>query len=156
MGDEAFLPALLKDMEAAESSIFCAIYMFKTDGERTEPTGLILSAMIYALSKGVSVDLLLDIDSSDSYSTKINSETGAVLARAGANIYYDSPDRRLHTKMCVIDGYISYIGSHNYTYSAMKRNGEASVRIISPEVASEAISYIRSYTDEAAPISILD
>ena len=122
--------------------------MFKTDGERTDPTSLVLSAMIYALSKGVSVSLLLDIDAADSYSTRINTETGAVLANAGAKVYYDSPDRRLHTKMCIIDGYISYIGSHNYTYSAMKRNGEVSVRIISPAVANEALSYIESLTTE--------
>ncbi|MDR2868843.1 MAG: phospholipase D-like domain-containing protein [Deferribacteraceae bacterium] len=145
IADDEFLPMLVHDIANAESSIVCSIYMFKTDGENNDTTKLILDSMVDALSRGVSVYILMDVgEGKDDFSAKYNEPTGKVLEEAGATVIYDDPQRRLHTKLFVLDDEITYIGSHNYTYSALKRNAESSVRIKSREIAIEAVNYIKS------------
>ena len=142
-GDDRLLPALVKDISAAEESINCSLYMFKTDGNDIDSTHLLLNAMLHALGNNVKLAVIFDIGDEDDLTTEFNLYTGNVLSRAGATVVYDSPDRRLHTKMCVIDDDLLYIGSHNYTFSALKRNAETTVRIRSKEVAAEALEYMR-------------
>jgi phosphatidylserine/phosphatidylglycerophosphate/cardiolipin synthase-like enzyme len=143
LADDEFYPELLKDIDRAESSIHCALYMFKTDSAPTEPTGMILSAMIQALERGVDVALLLDMADKRELSTQYNTYTGKTLEGMGARVVYDDPERRLHTKMCIIDGKTVLAGSHNYTYSAMKRNAEVSLKVHSAEVAKDAEEYLK-------------
>ena len=140
--DEKFLPSIVRDIGEAESEITCSLYMFKTDGNSSDSTGLILDGMLNALNRGVKVSLLFDEGKDDDITTEFNTYTGKVLEKAGALVVFDDPERRLHTKMCVIDSDISYIGSHNYTFSAFRRNAETTVRIKSAEIAREARQYI--------------
>ena len=44
----------------------------------------------------------------------------------------------------VIDGRYVYIGSHNFTQSALKYNHELSVMIDSPELSAEVTSYLNN------------
>ena len=140
--DNELLPMLVKDLANAKADITCSIYMFKTDGLNNDTTAVILGAMLDALSRGVTVSILMDIGDEDDLSNEYNIPTGKILENAGAVVMYDDPERRLHTKLCVIDKELVYIGSHNYTFSVLSRNAEASVRIRSPEIAAEAIQYI--------------
>ena len=140
--DNQLLPALLKDFDESRSEIRCALYMFKTDKDSSSPTSQLLNAMLRALERGVQVGIIFETAGKTDITTKYNTHTGKTLTSAGAKIVFDSPDQRLHTKMCVIDSKTVYIGSHNYTFSAMERNAEVTVRIRSPEVAAESLSYL--------------
>lgn len=140
--NEKFMQVLLSELDKAENDISCALYMFKTDGNSNDSTGLVLSAFYGALERGVSVGVVFDVEKKKDLTTVYNADTGKKLELAGAKVIYDSPDVRLHTKMCVIDKNVTFIGSHNYTHSAMKRNSEVSVRIRSEEIAAEALEYL--------------
>ncbi|GAB7141149.1 hypothetical protein RsTz2092_11120 [Deferribacterales bacterium RsTz2092] len=142
--NDEFLPPITQDISQAASEIVCAIYMFKTDSRDKGFTKLLLDSMLDALKRGVKLYIIMDVSDDDSSSTKFNRETGAKLKRAGAEVRYDEPERMLHAKTCVIDGHISYIGSHNYTFSALQRNNELTTRIVSPDVAREVATYIKS------------
>ena len=52
-------------------------------------------------------------------------------------VVYDPVTVTTHTKLLIIDGEISVVGSTNWTYSALEKNHEVSVLIRSPEVARE-------------------
>jgi len=49
----------------------------------------------------------------------------------------------MHTKLAVIDGRYTFIGSHNLTQSALKHNNELSVLVDSPAVAESTLNYIK-------------
>ncbi|QAR32850.1 hypothetical protein EP073_05360 [Geovibrio thiophilus] len=137
---------LIDDITSAERSIDMTIYMFKADREKPADTELLLLALGNAAKRGVEVRVVFDIEEDEkSFLNKANRETGAALAKAGAIVLYDSPKKRLHTKMTVIDGRIVYSGSHNYTYSAFNYNDEVTMRLESESLAAEATEYVERF-----------
>ena len=56
-------------------------------------------------------------------------------------VLFDNESKKLHAKLCLIDDNIIYTGSHNFTFSAMKRNSESSVRITSKNEAEKIKEY---------------
>ena len=71
-----------------------------------------------------------------------NSATAALLAKGGVRVFFDSPHVTSHMKTAVIDNRYVYLGSHNLTQSALRRNNELSVLIDSPEMAAEIKAYL--------------
>jgi phosphatidylserine/phosphatidylglycerophosphate/cardiolipin synthase-like enzyme len=72
-----------------------------------------------------------------------NGETAERLKKAGMDVHWDSPKKTTHTKLAVIDGRYTFIGSHNLTQSALKYNNEMSVMIDSQAVAEKTLHYIQ-------------
>lgn len=143
LADDKLLKPMIQDIENAKKNIFIAIYMFKTDDYKFNLSNLIEEALYDALDRGVRVYVVFDKGRKDDITTEFNMDTAEELKRRGAVVRFDSPKRRLHSKLMVIDEKIVYIGSHNYTHSALKYNNETSVRIESADVANEAIKYIK-------------
>ncbi|WP_022850554.1 phospholipase D-like domain-containing protein [Limisalsivibrio acetivorans] len=141
-GKELLAP-VLRDIGNAEEEILCAIYMFKTDDGRGGDTNLLRRELERAVERGIRVRILFDVeDRSGSIVNRFNKDTGEELAEAGADVHYDDPERRLHTKMMVIDRKVTYTGSHNYTYSAFNFNDEVTARVVSQGFAEEAARHI--------------
>jgi len=137
---------LIDDITSAEHSIDMTIYMFKADRDKPADTELLLLALENAAKRGVRVRVVFDIENDESsFLNKANRETGTDLAKAGAVVMYDSPKKRLHTKMTVIDRRIVYSGSHNYTYSAFNYNDEVTMRLESESLAAEATEYVEKF-----------
>ena len=80
-------------------------------------------------------------DDEDDLSNKYNEVTAKYLSKNGIKVLFDNESRKLHAKLCLIDDNIIYTGSHNFTYSAMKRNSESSVRIVSANEAEKVQEY---------------
>jgi len=53
----------------------------------------------------------------------------------------ESSGRTTHTKLVIIDGKIVFLGSHNWTQSALQRNHEVSVLIYDEDVAKILLRY---------------
>ncbi|MGB9731371.1 MULTISPECIES: phospholipase D-like domain-containing protein [Calditerrivibrio] len=141
LADDSLIKEMLSDIEFSRESIFISIYMFKTDG--TGDADQLKDALIRAAGRGVKVYVVMDVAKED-ITTEANTSTGKELSNHGIMVKYDSPLRKLHSKLMIIDEKIVYIGSHNYTNSAFSKNNETSVRIISDKIAKEAISYIKN------------
>jgi len=58
-----------------------------------------------------------------------------------ATVYLDEDTETDHMKLVIIDGYIVYVGSHNWSESGLYYNRETSVRIVNEEVAEEFENY---------------
>ncbi|HCW93814.1 phospholipase D-like domain-containing protein [Flexistipes sinusarabici] len=137
-----YLGEAVSSIENAEKNIVISIYMFKTTDYTTQDTKHIQNALIRAAEKGLDVTVIMDIEKEEGFLNEVNRETAKELAEEGINVIYDAPRTRTHTKLIVIDKKIVFIGSHNFTHSAMNYNNEASVKVISKDFAEKVLNYI--------------
>jgi len=143
--DGEFYPALVDAVDRARNEILIAVFLFKTNGfEGNRPDG-ILSRLEAAAGRGVRVTVLLERDEdSRSEVNRSNEQTAKRLRKSGIIPAFDSPEKTTHTKIAVIDGRFVFVGSHNFTQSALKYNHEMSITVDSPSLAEEMTRYIRS------------
>ena len=152
--DTAYYPALMKDLSRAHDSIAMILYLFKTTDYRTALPDRLVQMLVRKHAQGVDVSLLLNVDRGDTPHgigdslNDTNLHTAKRLEDKGIHVYLDSPRRTTHAKVVVIDKKIVYIGSHNLTQSALRYNHEVSVRIVSPDMAQEIISYMEALKNE--------
>lgn len=141
--DEGYYPAVHKAFTNARKSILCVMYMAKLDKKHTggDEYQLVID-LINAHKRGVKVLVVFDqnvkfwekgkerdiIERRSEYAYDL-------LLRAGVPVFYDSRNRVTHSKVMVIDTYITIVGSANWTYGALRKNHEASVMIKSRDVA---------------------
>jgi len=142
--DGKLLPVLIRDIAEAKKSIYIAMYMFKSYDNVKNGAGLIKKSLINASERGLDVFIAMESSADDDFVEKENKKIGNELTRHGIRLVYDNPDQRMHTKCVVIDETITFIGSHNYTNSALEHNREMTVRIVSPEAAQDALGHIKS------------
>jgi len=140
-----YFPALKDAIDRANKEITLSYYHFKTKGPPGNYPNVILTSLMDAAKRGVKVTILLEQSRDDTESTgKDNRATMGKLRKAGIRVYLDTPEKTTHTKMAVVDGKYTFIGSHNLTQSGLKYNNEISVLIDSPQAAAEASDYIKS------------
>ncbi len=156
--DGAYWLALKDAIGKAQKEITLSFFTFKTKGKGGGCPDLILASLAGAAKRGVKVVVVLERGRvPDEQLNRENMETGKRLQKKGAHVYLDAPATTTHTKMVVVDGEYTFIGSHNLTQSALKYNHEISVLIKSPQVAAEALRYINSIiTTEGEPLSDKD
>ena len=136
--------ALLQGIRDARKSVICSFYLFKTSGADGNRPRRIAEELIRAKRRGVEVTVILERDSGrkgDALGEE-NRQTASFLSRGGVKVFFDSPSVVTHVKAAVIDGRHVYLGSHNLTQSALRRNNELSVLIDSPEMAAEVTAYL--------------
>ncbi len=141
--DAEYYPAVHKAFTNAKKSILCVMYMAKLDpGHSGGDEYQLVLDLINAHKRGVKVLVIFDqnvkfwekgkkrniIERRSEYAYDL-------LLRAGVPVYYDSKSRVTHSKVMVIDKYITIVGSTNWTYGALRKNHEASVMIKSRDVA---------------------
>ncbi len=141
--DAEYYPAVHKALADAKKSILCVMFMAKLDPKHTGGAEyqLVLD-LINAHKRGVKVKVIFDqnvkfwekgkernvIEKKSEYAYELLSENGVP-------VFYDNENRVTHNKVLIIDKYITIIGSTNWTYSALRKNHEASVMIKSGSVA---------------------
>jgi phosphatidylserine/phosphatidylglycerophosphate/cardiolipin synthase-like enzyme len=143
--DRNYLPALKDAIDTAKKEITLSFFHFKTKGSQDSYPDVILTSLIAASQRGVKVLVVLEQGRDPGEgNTQENMQTLERLRKRGVIVYLDSPSTTTHTKMAVMDGKYTFIGSHNLTQSALKYNHEISVLIESPQVAAEALEYVKS------------
>ena len=144
-GQEYFF-ALRDAIDKAEHSIFVAIYLFKTDNHASNRATGILNALLKAAKRGVEITVVMErSDNPEDFINRENEKTGRRLLKAGAKVFWDRPDRKLHIKTVVIDHHLVFLGSHNLTHSAMKYNQEMSFELNDAKIANEIIKKIKGF-----------
>lgn len=148
LNDEDYVSSFVRDTAYAKDNITCALFMYKVDdynmNNLKEPMPLITSSLINAASRGVNVTMIFEVSNyEDDLSYKYNKKTAEYLKKHNINVIYDNESRKLHAKICLIDDHIIYTGSHNFTYSAMAKNSESSVKIVSFKEAEKVKEYFK-------------
>jgi phosphatidylserine/phosphatidylglycerophosphate/cardiolipin synthase-like enzyme len=139
---EEYLDRLLKEMGTAKSKIWVVMYVASYNAKyEFGVQQKIVSMLSKKYKQGVDVRVLLDASYEwDSrkrgYSKRPsdkNEDMMKALKKEGIPVRYDGFDRILHGKWVLIDDDRSILGSHNWTYSALVKNLEASVYLRSKE-----------------------
>jgi phosphatidylserine/phosphatidylglycerophosphate/cardiolipin synthase-like enzyme len=140
--DTQYFQIAKKIIQEAKHSI--QVMMFEMgyyDKYPNTPSNLLIKELIDAKKRGVRVEVILEVKEGEDRATKRNRQTGKILSEGGVDVIYDSLSKTTHTKLMVVDGHLTLLGSTNWTYYAMINNHEASVLIRSKEVAEELIDY---------------
>lgn len=136
---------LLDSIKKAEKSISVSMFVFKTSKYNSNRANIIMNALGSAAEKGISVSIVMEKGRNENDSITLdNKKTADNLIKRGVKVRFDIPDKRTHTKTIVIDDRYVFIGSHNFTHSALKYNNELSVKIDSTNLAGAVQSYINT------------
>ncbi|NPB00551.1 MAG: hypothetical protein GXO10_04175 [Crenarchaeota archaeon] len=139
--DREYYYYLLNDIEHAKHDILIMMFEMKYyPYDRYSLVDRLIDALIEAHERGVKVLVLLEYRTYFGY-IKFNLRTYYYLKEHGIDVKLDYDPTTLHDKLVIIDDKIVYIGSHNWTESALKYNHEISVRIVSPTLAKEVEEY---------------
>jgi phosphatidylserine/phosphatidylglycerophosphate/cardiolipin synthase-like enzyme len=140
--DAQYFQMAKKMIQGAKHSI--QVMMFEMgyyDDHFNTPSNLLIKELIGAKKRGVKVEVILEVKEEEDRTTKRNRHTGKILSEGGVDVIYDPLFKTTHTKLMVVDGHLTLLGSTNWTYHALTNNHEASVLIRSKEVAKELIDY---------------
>lgn len=149
LNNNNYVENIVKDIAKAKDNITCALFMYKVDNYKIndlhEAIPLITSAFVNAAKRGVKVNMIFEKSNyEDDLSNIYNIKTAKYLENNGINVVFDNISRKLHAKMCLIDNKIIYTGSHNFTYSAMQKNSESSVKIVSEKDAYDVKKFFEN------------
>ena len=133
-------------VQEAKESIYVLMYAIQVGKSEYEPVNKLCLDLIEAHKRGVRVEIILEHTSAkrDKLLNKANQQALDLLSKQGIKARFDDPGKTLHSKVIIIDGYITILGSHNWTYTAFQRNNESSVLIKSRKVAQKFIRYFRT------------
>lgn len=139
LNDRNYYPVLLETLSRANKSIHVVMFLFKSDTDVVEK---IVELLIAKSRQGIDVKVVLE------NSEDVNELTYRRLLEGGVAVRFDSRAHTTHAKLVIVDGKIVIVGSHNFTYSAMERNHEASVMVISQSVAEMEERYFQKIWSE--------
>ncbi|MBN1470261.1 MAG: hypothetical protein JW925_00645 [Syntrophaceae bacterium] len=141
--NENFLPKLIKSIDEAQDEILISVFSFKAGEHKKSYPDRVASHLAKAVKRGVKVLVVLEVtkDRSDTLNIQ-NRKSGKFLKEKGIKVFFDSPDKTTHTKLILIDQRLIFLGSHNFTQSALKYNNEISVLLDRPDLAKSVRNYI--------------
>ncbi len=142
--NEEFFNALLPAIETAKEEIVVSVFLFKSSEYRSNRARTVLDKLVAAAGRGVDVKVLLERDRKPTGVYSENLKSAERLRAGGVKVFFDDINRTTHTKVVVIDGKDVFLGSHNLTHSALRHNNEASLRVFSPLLAKELLTYIEN------------
>jgi phosphatidylserine/phosphatidylglycerophosphate/cardiolipin synthase-like enzyme len=142
LADGAFEPAVRQAIAQARHEVVVALFLFKADGPPANGARQMLDLLGETAARGVRVWVVLETsnDATDDVA-RANHHTAKRLRDAGVEVAFDDPQRRYHGKFAVVDGQTVFLGSHNWTDSALHHNREVSVRIDDPSLARQLLDY---------------
>ncbi len=118
------------------------------------PENILIQDLIDAKKKGLKVKVILDESVKDFDGSVLNTKAYQRLLENGVDVRFDSPYKITHVKLIVIDGYITILGSHNWTLTAFQLNNESSVLIKSKRLAQDFITYINGRATLAPKVRV--
>lgn len=149
-----YYQAVHKALEKAKESIYMVMYVLKKGPGERHPVNLLLNDLIDAKKKGLKVRVILDESVKDFDGSALNNEAYQRLLENGVDVRFDSPYKITHVKLIVIDGYITILGSHNWSLTAFQLNNESSILIKSKRLARDFITYFNGRATLAPKVRV--
>ncbi|MCC6043173.1 MAG: phospholipase D-like domain-containing protein [Candidatus Verstraetearchaeota archaeon] len=142
--DRDYYHSLINDLRRANKSIYVAMYSMVYDpSDAFDWANDLIRELVNAKNRGVDVKVVIEFRTYHGYMND-NMEAYNYLSSSGVHVKLDQEADTDHLKLVVIDGEIVYVGSHNWSESALYYNREASVRIVSEEVAKRFLDYLKN------------
>jgi phosphatidylserine/phosphatidylglycerophosphate/cardiolipin synthase-like enzyme len=136
--DRQYFREVLAALDTAATSIDIAMFYFGKSRSARAMTSQLAAALIKAHGRGVKVRLMLDVDQPGATyrSEQANTARLEQLRAAGIEVAFDDPATAMHSKLVVIDGETTFVGSHNWTEGSVSKYRELSVVVQSRKVAA--------------------
>lgn len=143
---EEYHTELHKALQEAKESIYVVMYNLRASGREHHPVDILLQDLIDAHQKGVQIEVILEDTLRANNQLAYN-----LLSRNGIKVQFDSRKTMTHTKLVVVDNYLTFVGSGNWTYASFKINTDSTVMIKSEKIAQSFMPHIESIATEAGP-----
>ena len=146
--DREYYERVLRDLRRANETICIAMYSMVYDpGDPVDWANDLIRELTSAAARGVKVRVVIE------YRTffgelERNLEAYNYLKGAGVEVKLDMGSDTDHMKLVVVDGRIVYVGSHNWSESALYYNHEVTVRIVDEGLARELEEYFEELWSE--------
>jgi cell division protein FtsB len=140
--DREYYYSIIDDLYRANKTIIVAMYSMVYDPNDTFDWGNdLIRGLVEAKGRGINVTVVLEYRTYFGYMDK-NLEAYSYLKRYNVTVMLDNEPDTDHLKLVIIDDKIVYVGSHNWSESALYHNHETSVKIVSEEIAQALKEYI--------------
>ncbi len=137
-----YVRAVERAMSGAKKRIWVMMYVARLgdDADPEHPVEFTLQVLVDAAKRGVDVRVCLDQSRNWEDPTIIDpkhEQPAAWLRARGVRVIEDELERISHAKVVLIDDETVVIGSHNWTFSALALNREASLLVKDAALAAE-------------------
>ncbi len=150
--NKRYVKELLRKINRAKKSIDIGMYLFKTTKNPRNPSNLLLKALVQAKKeRNIKITVLLERSGYNKILNAENQKIGKYLKKKKIRVCWDKLDKQTHTKLIIIDQKWTFIGSHNFSHSALKYNNEASVLIESRGFGKKSAAYLKRLRKENCP-----
>lgn len=137
LADQAYEARVRALIAGARSGVDLVMFsaVLPDDAGATHPVRLMLEAVIERHRAGIPVRVVLD-QGAPPGRDRPSAHAFRVLAEAGVAVRWDEDERTTHIKALVVDRRWCVLGSHNWTFSALRRNREQSLLVDDPALAA--------------------
>lgn len=140
--DSVYYDTLLNFIRYAQDRIDIALFLFKTTSSPKNKPSLIVKALGEAKKRGVAVSVLLERSNYDESLNQENERTAKLLRKRGIKVRFDGLQHTTHSKIVLIDNRFCFVGSHNFSHSALSFNNELSLLVDNTALAQELQRYL--------------
>ena len=142
--DRSYYYSVINDLRRANSSIYVVMYSMIYDPEDPfDWANDLIRGLVNAKKRGVDVKVVIEYRTYYGYMSD-NLKAHEYLSSNGVSVKLDQENDTDHLKLVVVDGKIVYVGSHNWSEAALYYNREASIKVVSEEVARQFLEYLKS------------
>ena len=144
--NEQYANVTFEEISKAQSSIYVLMYEMKFY-ETNNSVRQLEDLLIKKHNEGLDVKIIIDQSEWGGKITSLskeNEKTIDYLKANGVDVRPDSLKTTTHDKLLIIDDQTVIIGSHNWGFSALERNNEASILIESKEIARYYNNYFEN------------
>ncbi len=136
---------LFSSFGESKDYIHIAMYMMKYyPYDSTNGVSQLHEELIDAKEKGIDVKVILEWSDYNSSLNATNESTYVYLESKGIDVRFDSPSVTTHVKLIIVDDRIAFVGSTNWSKSALEENNEVNVEIKDEDVVRELELYFES------------
>jgi len=142
--DQDYYHSVMDSLQKANSSVLVVMYSMIYDPDDTfDWANDLIRELVNAKNRGVNVTVIIEYRTYFGYMEN-NLEAYNYLSSNGVNVKLDNETDTDHLKLVIIDNRIVFVGSHNWSESALYYNHETSVKIVSEEIAQELSQYVEN------------
>ena len=146
--DEEYYESLIQDLRGAKDRILVAMYsMIYDPGDSFDYANDVIEELARAAKRGVEVYVFLEHKTYYGEMER-NLEAYEYLLEHGVHVKLDEQADTDHMKLVIIDGEVVYVGSHNWSESALYYNHETTLRCTEESIVEAAEDYFWSLWSE--------
>lgn len=143
LDDTEYLDFVRALIASAQDKVRIVMFFMRYEDEKKYPTDTLFDELKSAKERGVDIKVILDKDAEGEVfgSRVINKEAYDFFSSAGIEVTYDFDEQLTHTKMVLVDGTHTVIGSHNWTAGSFYAYDDKSIYIDSKDMAVKTGEY---------------